>query len=173
MKKTSDLTSISAQMQKLHLAEEELKAQQAIVEKVKKVMNLVSAFEESAAECMSNVLINFSNSQVQQGVLQTAKFICHIEMIFQILDDVEEQLLKHGDSLNLDFGREPKQLVRRIVHFCSLLSKSQNDEGREENTQELITLVTYLARLLKTLLRYSLNGVLRLVRFLYYNIARL
>lgn len=160
-------------MTKLHLAEEELKQQQAIADKVKRVLTLVTAFEESSAECMSNILIHFSNAEFQRGILQSAKFVCHIETLFQSVDDIESRLKTFADSLGLDLHREPKQLIRRIVHFFSLLSKSQSTEGHQESTQDLITLVTYLARLLKTLMRYALTGALKLVLLISSRLFRL
>lgn len=43
-------------------AEDELGRQEQVVEKVKQILTFVTAFEESAAESLSNMLINFSNS---------------------------------------------------------------------------------------------------------------
>lgn len=43
-------------------AEDELDRQEQVVEKVKQILTFVTAFEESAAESLSNMLINFSNS---------------------------------------------------------------------------------------------------------------
>jgi hypothetical protein len=143
---------------------EDLKRQQATVDKVKKVLTFLSAFEESSAECISNMLIRFSGSKYEDGIIQAGKFICHIEALFASIDSIDIQLKKAGDTQGIDCGKDPKNLARKIVFFFSLLSKSQLPNEHEDATKELISLVTSLARILKSLIRTALTAALRLVK---------
>ncbi|KAJ3093065.1 hypothetical protein HK102_010970 [Quaeritorhiza haematococci] len=144
--------------------EEEVRKQQVTVEKVGRILHVLSAFEESSAECISDMLIHFSNQHYEDGVLQAGKFICHIEALFTGIDEIEAQLGKHGDRTGLQHTKEPKQLAKKIVTFFSLLSLARESTQRQEATKELISLVTSLARALKILIRAALNGALKLER---------
>ena len=63
----------------------------------------------------------------------------------------------------MSYGREAKLLCKKIVSFFSLLSKTQDANGRKLGvTQELLSLVTGLAHYLKLLIRICLQGALRL-----------
>jgi hypothetical protein len=66
----------------------------------------------------------------------------------------------------LTYSREAKLLCKKIVAFFSLLSKTQETGVRKLGvTQELLSLVTGLAHYLKLLIRITLQGALRLVRY--------
>lgn len=145
-------------------SEEEILRQKTTVDKVCRILNVLSAFEESSAECIQEMLIHFSNQSYQDGVIQAEKFICHIEALFAGLDGVEGDLGKYGDRLSMLSAKEPKQLTKKIVNFFTLLSLGKESRQRKEATQQLITLVTSLARQLKALIRAALNGALKLVR---------
>ncbi|KAJ3282610.1 hypothetical protein HK104_010815 [Borealophlyctis nickersoniae] len=140
----------------------EVRRQQVTVEKVGKILHILSAFEESSAECISDMLLQFSNQHYEDGVLQAGKFICHIEALFTGIDDIEMQLAKSNDKTGLRHTKEPKQLAKRIVHFFSLLSYTKESSARKEATKEMISLVRSLAHTLKILIRAALTGALKL-----------
>jgi len=130
-----------------------------IYSKACRILQVLSAFEESSAECISEMLIHFSNQAYLEGVDQAGKFICHIDALFNAIDEIEMDLSKHNDRTSLQHNKEPKQLAKRVVHFFSLLSHGTHNES----TRELISLVTGLAHTLKVLIRAALNGALKLV----------
>ncbi|KAJ3036137.1 hypothetical protein HDV00_003049 [Rhizophlyctis rosea] len=144
--------------------EAEVKRQQITVEKVGKILHILSAFEESSAECISDMLIQFSAQHYEDGVMQAGKFICHIEALFSGIDEIETALAVFGDRTGLHHTKEPKQLAKRIVHFFSLLSHTRESSARKEATKEMISLVTSLAHTLKILIRAALTGALKLER---------
>ncbi|KAI9098080.1 hypothetical protein DFS34DRAFT_97332 [Phlyctochytrium arcticum] len=138
-------------------------AQQAIAEKAGRILQVLSEFEESSAECISDMLIRFSHEEFREGVLQAATFVSHIATLFSVIDDIEMQLVSFQDATGLHHAKEPKQLTKKIVHFFSLLSYVQDSaDTRQEATKEMISLVTSLAHALKILIRAALTGVLKL-----------
>ncbi|KAJ3056754.1 hypothetical protein HK097_004615 [Rhizophlyctis rosea] len=144
--------------------EAEVKRQQITVEKVGKILHILSAFEESSAECISDMLIQFSAQHYEDGIMQAGKFIYHIEALFSGIDEIEAQLATFNDRTGLHHTKEPKQLAKRIVHFFSLLSHTRESSARKEATKEMISLVTSLAHTLKILIRAALTGALKLER---------
>ncbi|KAJ3125379.1 hypothetical protein HK098_000326 [Nowakowskiella sp. JEL0407] len=141
--------------------EDDSKRQQLTVEKADRVFSVLSKFEESSAECISEMLLSFSNQNIEVGVQQAGKFIYHVEALFMGIERIESQLLLYGDKSGLQLNREPKQLAKKIVSFFSMLSQTRDTQ---ESTKELIGLVTNLAHVLKMLIRASLNGSLKLER---------
>ncbi|KND02774.1 uncharacterized protein SPPG_01855 [Spizellomyces punctatus DAOM BR117] len=141
----------------------DIAAQQAIAEKAGRILHVLSAFEESSAECISDMLIRFSHEEFREGVFQAATFVSHIATLFAVIDDIEMRLLTFRDATGLHHAKEPKQLTKKIVHFFSLLSYVQdNADTRQEATKEMISLVTSLAHTLKILIRAALTGALKL-----------
>lgn len=144
--------------------EKEKLPHQAIVEQAGRILHVLSAFEESSAQCISDMLIHFSHEELKDGVLQAVTFVGYIAALFSAIDDIEIQLAGFGDATGLQHSKEPKQLTKKIVHFFSLLSYVQENENtRQEATKEMITLVTGLAHTLKILIRAALTGALKLV----------
>ncbi|KAJ3208078.1 hypothetical protein HK099_000135, partial [Clydaea vesicula] len=134
-------------------------------DKACKILHVLSAFEESSAECIQEMLIHFSNQNLQQGIIQAEKFICHIEALFLCLDSIDLNLVKFKDSIGINLVKEPKHLAKKIVHFFTRLSQQTNpNSNRDQSTTQLIELVTNLARELKSLIRSALKGALKLDR---------
>ncbi|KAJ1554826.1 hypothetical protein HK096_001248 [Nowakowskiella sp. JEL0078] len=138
------------------------KKQQQTVEKADRILSVLSTFEESSAECISEMLVFFSNNRIENGIEHAGKFIGHVEALFVEIDSIESQLSSFGDKTGLQLTREPKQLAKKVVNFFSLLSQTANHN--EETTRDLINLVTTLAHVLKILIRGALNGALKLER---------
>ncbi|KAJ1515985.1 hypothetical protein HMI55_003181 [Coelomomyces lativittatus] len=148
------------------LASEKLKHEQkAMEELVSRVWSVLSIFEESAAACISNMLLNVSNGLYLEGVRQAASFILHIEVLFAGIDLIDQRLAIHLDHMGLVYAKEPKFLCKKVIGFFALLSHTQKTGiKRLEITQELLSLVTSLAHSLKCLIRLSLSGALKLER---------
>ncbi|KAI8352256.1 hypothetical protein B0O80DRAFT_454109 [Mortierella sp. GBAus27b] len=145
---------------------EELKhAQQQMEEKVYQIWTVLSAFEESSAGCISEMLLHVSNGAYYDGVQMAEKFILHVEILFNAIDDLDSQMKEVGDQHGLAHGREAKMLCKKIVNFFSLLSHTQESGVRRLGmTQELLSLVTGLAHYLKILIRIALTSALKLER---------
>ena len=78
---------------------EELKlAQQQMEEKVYQIWTVLSAFEESSAGCISEMLLHVSNGAYYDGVQMAEKFILHVEILFTAIDDLEAQMREVGDQ---------------------------------------------------------------------------
>lgn len=133
-------------------------------DKVYRIWTVLSAFEESSAACISDMLLHVSNGAYVEGVAMAEKFIIHVEILFEALDALEGRLQAASGS-GLSFNRESKMLCKKIVNFFSLLSHTQESGAQRMGiTQELLSLVTGLAHYLKMLIRIALTGALRLER---------
>ena len=55
---------------------------------------MLSAFEESSAACISDMLRFVSNGQYLDAVRMAEKFILHVEVLFATIDDLEVQFLR-------------------------------------------------------------------------------
>ncbi|KAF9114973.1 hypothetical protein BGX27_009301 [Mortierella sp. AM989] len=145
---------------------EELKlAQQQMEEKVYQIWTVLSAFEESSAGCISEMLLHVSNGAYYDGVQMAGRFILHVDVLFSAIDDLETQMKEVGDKSDMAHGREAKMLCKKIVNFFSLLSHTQESGVRRLGmTQELLSLVTGLAHYLKILIRIALTSALKLER---------
>ena len=69
-------------------------------EKVYRIWSVLSAFEESSAACISDMLLHVSNLAYLDGVLIAKRFISHVEVLFRSMDRLDANLKKH------DFKRE-------------------------------------------------------------------
>ncbi|KAI5817133.1 hypothetical protein BZA77DRAFT_245702 [Pyronema omphalodes] len=142
----------------IRLAEEQME------QKVYRIWSVLSAFEESSAACISDMLLHVSNGAYIEGVFVAEKFIWHVELLFGRTDNLDIRLSNVAPK-GLSYSREAKLLCKKIVAFFSLLSKTQETGVRKLGvTQELLSLVTGLAHYLKLLIRISLQGALRLER---------
>ncbi|KAF9424986.1 hypothetical protein BGZ76_003468, partial [Entomortierella beljakovae] len=140
-------------------------AQQQMEEKVYQIWTVLSAFEESSAGCISEMLLHVSNGAYYDGVQMAGRFILHVDVLFSAIDDLEVQMMEVGDQSDMAHGREAKMLCKKIVNFFSLLSHTQESGVRRLGmTQELLSLVTGLAHYLKILIRIALTSALKLER---------
>lgn len=143
---------------------------------------VLSAFEESSAACISDMLRQVSNGQYLEAIRMAEKFILHVEVLFAAIDDLEyqfSQLNLKGWCLNwpdlnmtcthtasgMSHVREARMLCRKTVDLFTLLSHTQETGSRRIGmTQELLALVTGLAHYLKILIRIALTAALKLER---------
>jgi hypothetical protein len=152
--------------------------EERVENKVMFIWKSLSAFEEKAATCISDMLLHVSNGAYYEGIMAARRFIIHIELFFECTDDLDRMLTadttkgKLGQHARaslthpgLAYGREAKLLCKKVVSFFQLLSESQSaGVQRLGVTQELLSLVTGLAHYLKLLIRICLQGALKLER---------
>ncbi|KAI0629290.1 RhoGAP-domain-containing protein [Trametes polyzona] len=154
-----------------YLEEERRETAQSLREKqirmeqqVYRIWTVLSAFEESSAACISDMLRQVSNGQYLDAIRMAEKFILHVEVLFATIDDLEY----HFSRLKLkgmSHVREARMLCRKTVDLFTLLSHTQETGARRMGmTQELLALVTGLAHYLKILIRIALTGALKLER---------
>jgi hypothetical protein len=60
-------------------------------------ISVLSAFEESSAACISDMLRQVSNGAYLDAIRMAEKFILHVEVLFGTIDDLEFQFA----SLNM------------------------------------------------------------------------
>lgn len=65
-------------------------------EKVYHIWSVLSAFEESSAACISDMLLHVSNGAYVDGVFVSEKFIWHVEILFLSTDNLDVQLNQIG-----------------------------------------------------------------------------
>ncbi|TFK26181.1 hypothetical protein FA15DRAFT_667679 [Coprinopsis marcescibilis] len=133
-------------------------------QQVYRIWTVLSAFEESSAACISDMLRQVSNGQYLDAIRMAERFIVHVEVLFATIDDLEY----HFYLLNvkgMSHVREARMLCRKTVELFTLLSHTQETGARRMGmTQELLALVTGLAHYLKILIRIALTGALKLER---------
>ncbi|RKP14569.1 hypothetical protein BJ684DRAFT_15121 [Piptocephalis cylindrospora] len=72
--------------------------QEQMEERVYQIWTVLSAFEESSAACISQMLLDVSGGAYLEGVRMSASFIQHVEVLFAAVDRLERQLGRFGDS---------------------------------------------------------------------------
>ncbi|CAO1617840.1 unnamed protein product [Sympodiomycopsis kandeliae] len=138
--------------------------QKTMEEQVYRIWTVLSAFEESSAACISEMLRHVSSGRYLGGVRMAERFILHVEILFSAIDDIEKEFRKEQIK-GISHIREARMLCKKIVNFFSLLSHTQETGARRMGiTQELLSLVTGLAHYLKILIRIALTGALKLDR---------
>ncbi|KAG8996652.1 hypothetical protein FRB94_008149 [Tulasnella sp. JGI-2019a] len=145
-----------------------LKEEQAHMETtVYRIWTHLSAFEESSAACISDMLRHVSNGMYLEAIRMAEKFILHVEVLFAAIDELEAGFGKVGVK-GMSHVREARMLCRKTVDLFTLLSQTQDSKDANSQrmgmTQELLALVTGLAHYLKILIRIALTGALKLER---------
>lgn len=123
----------------------------------------LSSFEESAASCISDMLLHASSRALDQTILSGLKFLHHIDVLFTGLEAMDNLL--HASSLSssitLSYSREAKLLCKKFIAYLAIISKAQGPE-KLGVTQELLSLVTGFAHYLKLLIRCGLEVAARI-----------
>lgn len=161
-------------------------AQKRMDELVHRVWTVLSAYEESSAACISDLLKAVSSAVYLEAIRSAERFVFHVEVLFAALDDLEFHFEAHGaptvsssassmSNSSLASGsnisikgmahvRESRVLCRKTVDLFTSLSHAQREVSRQGTTQDLLGLITGIAHYLKILLRIALLGALRLMR---------
>ncbi|GAA5989573.1 hypothetical protein JCM10908_000535 [Rhodotorula pacifica] len=138
--------------------------QKRMEEQVYRIWTILSAFEESSAACISEMLRHVSSGHYMEGVGMAEKFVLHVETLFAAIDDLNEAFRNAG-AKEMQHVREARMLCKKIVNFFMLLSHTHETGARKMSiTQDLLSLVTGLAHYLKILIRIALTGSLKLER---------
>ena len=74
----------------VHAEEEEME------EKVYRIWSVLSAFEESSAACISDMLLHVSNGSYVEGILVAKRFIAHVEILFRATDRLDHRMNSEG-----------------------------------------------------------------------------
>ena len=72
--------------------------------------SVLSAFEESSAACISDMLRQVSNGHYLDAIRMAEKFILHVEVLFATIDDMENYFAR----LNLKGVQPPRTLCCTI-----------------------------------------------------------
>jgi hypothetical protein len=65
-------------------------------ERVYRIWSILSAFEESSAACISDMLLHVSNGTYVEGVLVANRFIWHVEVLFGATDMLDRCVTSEG-----------------------------------------------------------------------------
>lgn len=65
-------------------------------EKVYRIWSVLSAFEESSAACISDMLLHVSNGAYVDGVIVAKRFIWHVEILFGATDRLDSVVVAHN-----------------------------------------------------------------------------
>ena len=81
-----------------------LEAEIVLETKINRIWTLLSAFEESSAACISDMLLHVSNGAYIEGTLMAAKFIVHVEVLFNAIDQLDVLSIKaSGQGIYSEF----------------------------------------------------------------------
>lgn len=162
------------------VAPHELKEQQLSLERMlDRIWTDLSAFEESAAACISDMLLNFAAGATVESLRMVSQFVSHVQVLFAALDALDTTSLdiEIHNSSSISCASESKSISTYIIQLLQLLasgavpyntkeSKQQQHGGNNNNVmvaQEVLTLVTGMAQSLKALIRIGLVESLQLV----------
>ncbi|RCI05046.1 hypothetical protein CU098_005861 [Rhizopus stolonifer] len=139
-----------------------IKTQKDTEEKVISIWSVLSAFEESSAVCISEMLLHVSNGSYLESICLSERFLVHVEALFAGIDKIAA-VYQEFNQAEFKYTKDAKMLCKKIINFFSLLSRTGDMEMKKLGiTQELISLVTGLAHYLKVLIRVTLNAALLL-----------
>jgi LIM domain len=88
----SDDNASEAERDKVRVEEEQME------EKTYRIWSVLSAFEETSAACISDMLLHVSNGAYMEGVLVAKRFIQHVDILFSAMDALDRTVVSH--SLN-------------------------------------------------------------------------
>jgi hypothetical protein len=75
-------------------------AEVALETKINRIWTLLSAFEESSAACISDMLLHVSNGAYIEGSIMAARFIVHVEVLFGAIDQLDKLNVKATGQRN-------------------------------------------------------------------------
>ena len=91
-------------------------------EQVYRIWTILSAFEESSAACISEMLRHVSSGHYMEGVRMAEKFVLHVETLFAAIDDLNSAFRSAASKGN----------------FTLFLSHSREGEGEQTLTRFLL-----------------------------------
>ena len=85
-------------------------------QQVYRIWTVLSAFEESSAACISDMLRQVSNGVYIDAIRMAEKFILHVEVLFATIDDLEYQFAKLNKKGAFFYHGYPKVEYRVHLH---------------------------------------------------------
>ena len=67
-------------------------------ERVYRIWSILSAFEESSAACISDMLLHVSNGTYVEGIVVAKRFIRHVDFLFRATDRLDEVVIAQSSS---------------------------------------------------------------------------
>lgn len=114
-------------------------------EQVYRIWTVLSAFEESSAACISEMLRHVSSGHYIEGVRMAEKFVLHVETLFSALDDLSVQFKRAGTK-----GEIPGGLFVRgdrpftiLIGFCRNFARARSSNAVQESRQLLLTALAH------------------------------
>lgn len=123
-----------------------------------RIVSVLAAFEESAADSISQTVLTCADTNHNECVAQAARFLVHVDALYNAIDAVETKLGMFGDGKVIQHDREPKDLAKQLVALFTLLSTQPVDTVHSSRPT-----ITELARLLKYMITAGLRGAIKLV----------
>lgn len=145
---------------------------------------ILSGFEESTAQCVSEMLLAASTGNLRSGLIVTGKLILYVEVLFNALEFVQAMCLEHppekattsevslaiadevysADAFHRfqHLRKEPRNISGKIMSYLAILRKSHQIAASGSLSSELLSVITGCAHYLKLLIRIGLNNALKL-----------
>lgn len=162
-----------------------LKYEQKIENSVLNCWMSLSGFEETTAQCVSEMLLAASTGNLSSGLLVTGKLILYVEVLFNALEYVQSMCLEHlpekahekvsallvsleevysADAFHRfqRLRKEPRNVSGKIMSYLAILRKSHQIAASGSLSLELLLVITGCAHYLKLLIRVGLNNALKL-----------
>ncbi|KAJ1559219.1 hypothetical protein HK405_011549, partial [Cladochytrium tenue] len=140
----------------------ERRRQQVTQEKVMRIHDVLTTFEDSFAESVVGMVDHFSKSLYQEGVIDALRFLSHVNAIFAGLDGILAVHARSGREFRMKSRKTPRLLVRKVIGVFTMLAASRDAPQKKEFPKMLTTSVKELGNMMKPLIRSALNGALGL-----------
>lgn len=129
-----------------------------------KILKTLTAFEEDAADCISDACIYFSDNKYPETILQAARLVSHVKSLFKALTFVSSGVYAKTGEKSFGSLIEPRNLTKQAAMFLSsFMRPSPSKSGSNDKPlKETVVLVTKLAQTLKLTIEVSLRIALRL-----------
>lgn len=133
-------------------------------ERINRTWTTLSAFEEQAANTISDLLLALSNGQEWMVIPKTLLFLTQVHTLFNAMDNiVEREASVSHESRRQDTGaRETKLLCKKVVALLTMtldqkVQAAKTGVSVPKVSQEMLSLVTGLAHYLKLAIRVALK----------------
>lgn len=145
---------------------------------------VLSGFEETTAQCVSEILLSASTGNLAAGLLVTGKLILYVEVLFNALEFVQNMCLENlpektvpseanaspnDEIYSADafqrfqrLRKEPRNVSGKIMSCLAILRKSHEIAASGSLSSELLSVITGCAHYFKLLIRIGLNNALKL-----------
>ena len=144
---------------------------------------VLSGFEETTAQCVSEMLLAASTGNLSSGLQVTGKLILYVEVLFNALEFVQNMCsdlpdkastleislpvsddVYSADAFRLfqHLRKEPRNIAGKIMSYLAILRRSHQIAASGSLSSELLSVITGCAHYLKILIRIGLKNALKL-----------